>query len=81
MALAPFFDRIYGAVGMHLSVSKEALSASLTSTTVGIVCGPDLTSNDLHIAEMVVNLAARHDCQANYAICEAGHHCAGALAY
>jgi hypothetical protein len=59
MALAPFFDRIYGAVGMHLSVSRENLSSSLESTVVGIHCGPNLNPNERIIAELTVNLAAR----------------------
>jgi hypothetical protein len=59
MALAPFFDRIYGAVGMHLSVSRKSLSDSLESTVVGIRCGPNLTPNNRTIAELTVNLASR----------------------
>ena len=59
MALAPFFDRIYGAVGMHLSVSRKSLADSLGSKVVGISCGPELSTNEQVIAEMLVNLAAR----------------------
>jgi hypothetical protein len=59
MALAPFFDRIYGAVGMHLSVSRKSLSTKLRSTMVGIKCGPNLTANERFIAELTTNLTAR----------------------
>jgi hypothetical protein len=59
MALAPFFDRIYSAAGMHLSVSRESLSDSLRSTVAGIRCGPTLSSNERFIAELTINLAAR----------------------
>lgn len=59
VALAPFFDRVYGAVGGHLSVSRETLTASLEGITVGIQCGVELSSNDAWIAEMATNLLAR----------------------
>jgi hypothetical protein len=59
MALAPFFDRIYGAVGMHLSVSRESLSSSLQSTIVGITCASTLSPNERSIAELTTNLVAR----------------------
>jgi len=59
MALAPFFDRIYGAVGMHLSVSRKSLSDSLGATVVGVSCGAELSPNERTIAEMAVNLTAR----------------------
>jgi hypothetical protein len=59
MALAPFFDRIYGAVGPHLSVSRETLIAALQSKVVGISCGPDLSTNDTTIADLTVNIVAR----------------------
>jgi hypothetical protein len=59
MALAPFFDRIYGAVGAHLAVSRRSLTASLESTVVGVECGAPLSGNDKFISEMIVNLVAR----------------------
>jgi hypothetical protein len=59
MAIAPFFDRIYGAIGPHLSVSRKTLTSALESKIVGIFCGSDLSANDVTIAELTVNLAAR----------------------
>jgi hypothetical protein len=59
VALAPFFDRIYGAVGMHLAVSRRSLLASLNSTIIGVHCGADLSVNQKTIAELTVNLVAR----------------------
>lgn len=59
MALAPFFERVYGAVGGHLSVSRESLTASLDAVTVGVHCGAKCTRNDIWIAELVTNLLAR----------------------
>lgn len=59
MALAPFFERVYGAVGGHLAVSRESLAASLDSVTVGIHCGATCGRNDVWIAELATNLLAR----------------------
>ncbi len=59
MALAPFFERVYGSLGGHLSISREALNASLASTIAGICCGPVLTTNETSIAELATNLIAR----------------------
>ena len=59
MALAPFFDRIYSALGGHLSVSRDDLAASLQGVAVGIKCGESLSQNDLWIAELATNLLAR----------------------
>jgi hypothetical protein len=59
MALAPFFDRIYSAVGMHLAVSRQHLSEALGTTAVGVLCGQDLSANDKIIAELTINIAAR----------------------
>jgi len=59
VALAPFFERIYGAVGGHLSVSRESLAASLASVTVGVHCGEKWGQNEVWIAELVTNLLAR----------------------
>lgn len=59
MALAPFFDRIYCALGGHLSVSRDDLAASLQGVAVGIKVGPDPSQNDFWIAELTTNLLAR----------------------
>ena len=59
MALAPFFDRVYGAVGGHLSVSRESLTELLQSVVAEIRCGVDVSQNDAWIAELVTNLLAR----------------------
>jgi hypothetical protein len=59
MALAPFFDRTYGAVGGHLAVSRESLTGLLNDVVVGIRCGDKLSQNDVWIAEFLTNLAAR----------------------
>lgn len=59
MALAPFFERIYRAIGGHLSVSRESLTTMLSDVTVGIRCGTDLSANDVWIAELSTNLLAR----------------------
>jgi hypothetical protein len=59
VALAPFFERVYGAVGGHLAVSRESLGASLESVTVGVHCGRKCGRNDIWIAELATNLLAR----------------------
>jgi len=59
VALAPFFDRIYSAVGGHLSVSSDDLAASLKGVTAGIKFSSPLSANDLWAAELAVNLLAR----------------------
>jgi ThiF family protein/E2/UBC family protein C len=59
VTLAPFFERIYGAIGSHLSVSRESLISLLDGVTVGIRCGDHLTSNDRWIAELTTNMMAR----------------------
>ena len=59
MALAPFFDRIYGSLGGRLAVSREALESKLVDTVVGIRVGAPLTRNDRWIAELSINLLAR----------------------
>jgi hypothetical protein len=59
MALAPFFERVYGALGGHLAISRESLTAVLDGVTVGIRCGKRLSKNDLWIAELSTNLLAR----------------------
>lgn len=59
MALAPFFERVYGALGGHLAISRESLSAVLADVTPGVRCGHELDQNELWIAELSVNLLAR----------------------
>jgi hypothetical protein len=59
MALAPFFERIYGALGGHLAISRESLTSALENVTVGIRCGENLDQNDIWIAELSTNLLAR----------------------
>jgi ThiF family protein/E2/UBC family protein C len=59
MALAPFFERIYGALGGHLAVSRESLTAALENVTVGIRCAEKPSKNDIWIAELSTNLLAR----------------------
>src|SRR5258706_3317269 len=58
MALAPYFSRVYGAVGVHLAISRESLTSILNSITVGIRVESDLP-NDSWIAELAINLMAR----------------------
>lgn len=59
MALAPFFERVYGALGGHLGVSRESLTGALGSVSVGIRCAAKLHENDWWIAELATNLCAR----------------------
>lgn len=59
MALAPFFERIYSAVGGHLSISRESLGGLLNGVTVGMRCGTDPRANDVWTAELSTNLLAR----------------------
>ena len=59
MALAPFFERIYSAVGGHLGVSRDDLTTALAGVVVGIKCAPDLSVNDVWVAELSTNLLAR----------------------
>jgi ThiF family len=59
MALAPFFDRVFEAVGGHLRVSRESLTSALGALTVGVDLGLHATDNDLWIAELTINLLAR----------------------
>ncbi|WP_263379545.1 HesA/MoeB/ThiF family protein [Granulicella paludicola] len=59
MALAPFFGRIYSAVGKHVSATRDGLSKALSATRVGLICGDHLSRNSQMIAEMSINLAAR----------------------
>jgi hypothetical protein len=59
MALAPFFERVYGAIGGHLGISKDSLNQVLEGITVGISCGRRPKPNDIWIAELATNLLAR----------------------
>jgi len=59
MALAPFYSRIFSAVGKHVGVSRDSLSKALGKTRVGIICAKAPSQNERIIAEMSVNLAAR----------------------
>jgi hypothetical protein len=61
MALAPFFDRIYTAVGRHLSVSRDSLERTLSGLTVDVLCGGkcDEEGNEQWASELVINLLAR----------------------
>jgi hypothetical protein len=59
VALAPFFERVYGAVGGHLQVSRESLKSTLEKITVGVKCGAKLKQNDMWIAELSTNLLSR----------------------
>jgi len=59
VALAPFFERVYGALGGHLSVSRESLIGLLESCSVGVRCGPRPSANEVWIAELTTNLLAR----------------------
>lgn len=59
MALAPFFERVYGALGGHLAISRESLSEVLDDVTVGIRCDKNPNENDIWIAELTANLLAR----------------------
>lgn len=59
MALAPFFERVYGALGGHLAISRESLTSALENVTVGIRCGTKPSKNDIWIAELSTNLLAR----------------------
>jgi hypothetical protein len=59
VALAPFFERVYGALGGHLAVSRESLTRVLRHISVGVRIGPDPKQNDIWIAELSTNLLAR----------------------
>lgn len=59
MAVAPFFERVYGAVGGHLAISRESLETALKDVTVGINVGDKVKQNDIWIAELATNILAR----------------------
>jgi hypothetical protein len=59
LALAPFFERVWGALGGHLGASRESLNSVLEAVTVHVRCGHRLTENDAWISELTVNLLAR----------------------
>jgi len=59
VALAPFFERVYGALGGHLAISRESLESVLGRVTVGIQLGSKPNDNEIWIGSLVTNLAAR----------------------
>lgn len=59
MALAPFFDRAYGAVGRHLAVNKESLEAKLQSIVVGIETPSPSDTDAFTAAEIATNIVSR----------------------
>lgn len=59
MALAPFFERVYSALGGHLSISRDDLDASLQRISVGVEWNNGANPNDVWIAEFATNLLAR----------------------
>jgi hypothetical protein len=59
VALAPFFERVYGAIGGHLAISRESLDGILGGVNVGIQLDAIPSDNELWIASLTVNLAAR----------------------
>lgn len=75
MAFAPFFERVYGAVGGHLAVSRESLTSVLQDLTVGVRVGGKPSQNDLWIAELSTNLLAR--LYPRIAISGPDKHCSG----
>lgn len=73
MGLAPFFERVWGALGGHLTVSRETLNKALDEVVVGIHSGRKLTDNERWISELCVNLSAR--LYPRLAISGADNHC------
>lgn len=59
MGLAPFFERIYGAMGGRLGVTRESLDTLLREIVVVVRCGSNLSPNDVWISELCINLLAR----------------------
>jgi hypothetical protein len=59
MALAPFFERVRGAIGGHLAISRQSLDDVLNDVTVGVLCHTKSSQNERWIAELCVNLCAR----------------------
>ncbi len=59
MSLAPFFGRVYGAVGAHMAISKETLTTVLEGIKPGVQLVADYDRSEYHIAELTVNMAAR----------------------
>jgi hypothetical protein len=59
VALAPFFERVFGAVAGHVPVSRESLTALLENVSVGVSCGSEPRKNDLWTAEFSTNILAR----------------------
>lgn len=59
MALAPFFERIYNAVGGNLSLSRESIRTALENVSVGVRSEESSATNDQWIADLTVNILAR----------------------
>ncbi len=59
MALAPFYERVYGALGGHLAISRESLESVLGRVTVGIQLGSKPNDNEIWIGSLATNLVAR----------------------
>lgn len=59
MALAPFYERVYGALGGHLAISRESLESVLGRVTVGIQLSLRPNDNEMWIGSLTTNLLAR----------------------
>lgn len=59
MALAPFYERVYGALGGHLAISRDSLESVLGRVTVGIQLSSQPNDNEIWIGSLATNLAAR----------------------
>ncbi len=59
MALAPFYERVYGALGGHLAISRESLESVLGRITVGIQLSSQPNDNEIWIGSLATNLMAR----------------------
>ncbi len=59
MALAPFYERVYGAVGGHLAISRESLESVLGRVSVGIQLCSQPNDNEIWIGSLTTNLLAR----------------------
>ena len=59
MALAPFYERVYGAIGGHLAISRESLESVLRHVTVGIQFSSQPNDNEIWIGSLTTNLVAR----------------------
>ncbi len=59
MALAPFYERVYGALGGHLAISRESLESVLGRVTVGIQLSSQPNDNEKWIGSLATSLVAR----------------------